>query len=88
MRPDPHTVAARLGLDPATIARLEARGFLTRFAFTEQEIRERLYRAHVANMLRRGGVWDDPPSRRRPSLVNFAEARPLRRPTERSLLNY
>jgi len=45
-------VAARLGLDPTTIARLEARGHLSRLALTDAQIRNRLYRAHLAYMAR------------------------------------
>jgi hypothetical protein len=41
-------VAAGLGIDEATIFGLEARGHLERLALTEAEIRERLYRAHLA----------------------------------------
>jgi hypothetical protein len=55
MGPDPHRVATRLGLDEATIARLETRGHLTRLEVTEREIRERLFRAHLAHLLRRVG---------------------------------
>jgi hypothetical protein len=47
MRSDPHRVAARLGLDEPTIRRLQARGYLSRLALTEPEIRERLYQAHL-----------------------------------------
>jgi hypothetical protein len=55
MRPKPHRVAVRLGLDEATIGRLQARGYLGRLALTEPEIRERLYRAHLAYLLTRAG---------------------------------
>jgi hypothetical protein len=48
MQPHPDQVAARLGLDETTIARLRARGRLERLALTQPEIRERLYRAHLA----------------------------------------
>jgi len=48
MRPEPHRVALRLGLGEATIRRLQARGYLRRLALSEPEIRERLYRAHLA----------------------------------------
>ncbi len=51
MRPQPHSVAARLGLDETTIRRLRARGHLPRLALTEPEIRERLYHAHLAHAL-------------------------------------
>jgi hypothetical protein len=47
MRPEPHEVAARLGLDATTIRRLEACGYLSRLALMEAEISERLYRAHL-----------------------------------------
>ncbi len=52
MQPHPDRVAARLGLDEATMARLRARGQLERLALTEPEIRERLYRAraHLAHL--------------------------------------
>lgn len=50
MQPQPDRVAARLGLDEPTIARLRARGRLERLALTEPEIRERLYRAHLAHL--------------------------------------
>ena len=53
MRPEPHRVALRLGLGEATIRRLQARGYLRRLALSEPEIRERLYRAHLAYL--RGG---------------------------------
>ncbi len=39
MQPHPDRVAARLGLDEATMARLRARGQLERLALTEPEIR-------------------------------------------------
>ena len=48
MRPEPHQVAVRLGLGEATIGRLQALGYLGRLALSEPEIRERLYRAHLA----------------------------------------
>lgn len=48
MQPHPDQVAARLGLDETTIARLQARGQLERLALTQPEIREHLYRAHLA----------------------------------------
>jgi hypothetical protein len=51
MRPKPHSVAARLGLDEPCIRRLQARGHLCRLALTELEIRERLYHAHLAHAL-------------------------------------
>jgi hypothetical protein len=53
MRTEPRQVAARLGLAETTIDRLQARGLLSRLAVTEREIRERLYRAHVAHVLTR-----------------------------------
>jgi hypothetical protein len=51
MQPHPDQVAARLGLDETTIARLRAGGQLERLALTQPEIRERLYRAHAAYLL-------------------------------------
>jgi hypothetical protein len=45
---EPDRVAARLGLDETTIARLRMPVRLDRLALTEPEIRERLYRAHLA----------------------------------------
>jgi hypothetical protein len=48
MQPRSERVATRLGLDETTIARLQARGQLERLALTEPDIRERLYRAHLA----------------------------------------
>jgi hypothetical protein len=47
MRPEQNEVAARLGLDRSTIGRLRGRGYLSRLALTEPEIRQRLYRAHL-----------------------------------------
>jgi hypothetical protein len=44
-----------LGLDEATIARLQASGQLSRLALTESEIHERLYRAHLAYLHARVG---------------------------------
>ena len=55
MQPEPHRVAARLGLDEPTIGRLEARGHLRRLALTEPQIRARLYCAHLAFLLARAG---------------------------------
>jgi hypothetical protein len=55
MGPEPDRVAERLGLDETTIARLRERGHLTRLTLTEFEIRERLYRAHLAHLLTRAG---------------------------------
>lgn len=52
MRSQPHSVAARLGLDGTTIHRLQARGHLPRLALTEPEIRKRLYHAHLAEVQR------------------------------------
>jgi hypothetical protein len=48
MQTHPDQVAARLGLDETTVARLRAHGQLERLALTQPEIRERLYRAHLA----------------------------------------
>ena len=39
-------IAACLGLEEATIRRLQARGYLLSFDLSEAEIRERLYHAH------------------------------------------
>jgi hypothetical protein len=50
MRPEPQRVAARLGLDETTIRRLEARGYLSRLALSEPQIRARLYDAHLAHL--------------------------------------
>jgi hypothetical protein len=55
MRPEQAWVAAHLGFDETTIARLQKRGHLTRLALTEPEIREQLYRAHLAYLLTRAG---------------------------------
>jgi hypothetical protein len=62
MRPEPHQVAVRLGLGEATIGRLQALGYLGRLALSEPEIRERLYRAHLAYL--RGVSPDLGPARR------------------------
>ena len=40
------TIAARLGIDETLVRRLQARGYLLSLPFDEQEIRERLLRAH------------------------------------------
>jgi hypothetical protein len=48
MQTNPDEVAARLGLDETTIARLRGHGQLERLALTQPEIGERLYRAHLA----------------------------------------
>ena len=53
--PEPGEVAKRLGFGEITIARLDARGHLSRLALTEAEIRERLYHAHLAHVLSRAG---------------------------------
>ena len=58
MRSEPHRVAARLGLDKTTIARLQANGHLTRLALSESAIRARLYRAHLDYMHRLGARPD------------------------------
>jgi hypothetical protein len=55
MRTEPERVAARLGLDGRTIRRLRARGHLSRLALSEQEIRERLYQAHLAYLRSQAG---------------------------------
>jgi hypothetical protein len=47
MHPEPHQVAMRLGLDKATIGRLQACGYLSRLSLTDPEIRHRLYFAHL-----------------------------------------
>lgn len=46
-------IAACLGLDEATIRRLQARGYLLTLDLTEAEARERLYRAHCRHLLSR-----------------------------------
>jgi hypothetical protein len=43
---DTRTIAARLGIDETLVRRLQARGYLLSLSFDEQEIRERLLRAH------------------------------------------
>ena len=48
-----HDVAACLGLDEATLRRLQARGYLRTFDLSEAEIRERLYRGHSRYLLAR-----------------------------------
>ena len=48
MTSDPHEIAARLGLDEATVRRLQARGALRSLDLTHAEARERLYRAIAA----------------------------------------
>ncbi len=48
-----HDIAACLGLDEATLRRLQARGYLRTFDLSEAEIRERLYRAHRRHLLAR-----------------------------------
>jgi hypothetical protein len=58
MRPEADRVVARLGLDETAIARLRARGRLERLALTEPEIRERLYRAHLAYLRMRAGCTE------------------------------
>jgi hypothetical protein len=45
-------VAKRLGLTEAVIRRLRARGKLHRLSLDDSDIRERLYAAHVAFVLR------------------------------------
>jgi hypothetical protein len=45
-------VARRLGLTEAVVRRLRARGKLDRLSLDERDIRERLYAAHVAFVLR------------------------------------
>jgi hypothetical protein len=44
-----------LGLDETTIRRLQAHGYLSRFALAEPEIRQRLYRAHLTYLLEKPG---------------------------------
>jgi hypothetical protein len=51
-------MAARLGFDEATIARLQARGHLERLALSEAKIRERIYRAHLAYLRTRAGCTE------------------------------
>jgi hypothetical protein len=50
MRLEPERVAERLGLDPATIGRLQALGHLDRLALTDRQIRARLYNAHLVHL--------------------------------------
>jgi hypothetical protein len=47
---EPDRVAERLGLDPATIGRLQALGHLNRLALTDRQIRARLYDAHLVHL--------------------------------------
>ena len=47
MTSDPHTIAARLGIDELAIRRLQARGYLLRFDCSEADVRERLFTANV-----------------------------------------
>ena len=47
MATDVRTIAVRLGIEPALVRRLQARGYLLRLDLTEREIRERLFRAHL-----------------------------------------
>lgn len=46
--PDPRPVAERLGLPQEAVRRIQRRGFLWRLDLGEREIRERLWRGHVA----------------------------------------
>jgi hypothetical protein len=50
---DPHTIASRLGIDETLVRRLQARGYLLTFQLDQAEVRERLFRAHTAFVLRR-----------------------------------
>jgi hypothetical protein len=45
-------VAKRLGLTEAVVRRLRARGKLDRLSLDDSDIRQRLYAAHVAFVLR------------------------------------
>jgi hypothetical protein len=47
-------VAQRLGLTDSVIRQLRARGYLQRLELADEEIRERLYRAHLAHVRRTG----------------------------------
>ena len=53
--PDAKAVAKRLGLTEAVIRRLQAGGMLQRLAVPDTVVRERLYNAQLAFMLR--GAW-------------------------------
>jgi hypothetical protein len=46
-----HEIAACLGLEEATLRRLQARGYLRTLDLSEAEIRERLYRGHSSYLL-------------------------------------
>jgi len=50
--PDAKAVAKRLGLTEAVIRRLQAGGMLQRLAVPDTVVRERLYNAQLAFMLR------------------------------------
>jgi hypothetical protein len=50
--PDAEAVAKRLGLTEAVIRRLRAHGKLQRLSLDDRDVRERLYAAHVAFVLR------------------------------------
>ena len=43
-----HLIAVCLGVDESAVHRLQARGYLLVFDLTALEVRERLYRGHVA----------------------------------------
>ncbi|HSC91283.1 MAG TPA: hypothetical protein VLB86_06480 [Gaiellaceae bacterium] len=50
MATDARTIAARLGIDELTVRRLQARGHLLRLDASDDEVRERLYRATVRRL--------------------------------------
>ncbi|MGI9111572.1 MAG: hypothetical protein ACR2GT_05180 [Gaiellaceae bacterium] len=47
---DARVIAARLSLPPEVVRALQRRGFLRRLDLGEREIRERLWRAHLAHL--------------------------------------
>ena len=51
---DARTIAERLGLPQEAVRTLQHHGFLQRLDFDEREIRERLWRGHVAHVRRPG----------------------------------
>jgi len=51
---DARTIAERLGLPQEAVRKLQRYGFLRRLDLDEREIRERLWRGHVAHVRRPG----------------------------------
>jgi hypothetical protein len=49
---DPHTIAARLGIDERLVRRLQARGHLLTLQLDQAQIREHLFLAHKAFVLK------------------------------------